>query len=191
MSNKAVRSMYLSQLCPAIGIVACTILMPHFLFEKNEGGMSNYAVHLRTVVPYTLAFVLSSIFLVLGANALHKTGPSQLVKRFRNGIYGLAALLLLGLLSTYAYQHSNALTNLHLAAALLIFWYELIFSIWMVLTIVKTRLDHYVLLLQFVGFGLGLLTDLGDLHVLFIAQIITALAFGIVLIRTTIQIVER
>jgi hypothetical protein len=166
--------------------------MPHFLFEKNEGGMSNYAVHLRTVIPYTLAFVSSSAFLVFGANALKNINTSSHdVTTFRRGIYVLAVLLFIGLLSTYPYQHSDALTNIHIASALIIFWYDLIFSIWMVLVITKTGVDRGLLLLQFVGFALGLLTDLGALHVLFITQVVTGLAFGILLIRTTIQIAEN
>lgn len=184
--------MYLSQLCPAIGIVLCTVLMPHFLFERNEGGMSNYAVHLRTVIPYTLAFVSSSSFLVLGADALKNIDAVEHhVTAFRRSIYVLAVLLLLGLLSTYPYQHSNALTNIHIATALIIFWYELIFSIWMVMVIAQTRVDRSLLLLQFVGFAFGILTNVGALHILFITQIVTGLAFGILLIRTTIRIAEN
>jgi hypothetical protein len=49
-------------------IGVCVAILPHFLFERNEGGISNYGIHASTAVFYTLAFSLSAGLLLRAAH---------------------------------------------------------------------------------------------------------------------------
>ena len=39
----------------------CVALHPGFVLKRNEGGLSDYGVHIKTTVPYTLSLVLLSL----------------------------------------------------------------------------------------------------------------------------------
>lgn|ERR1039458_3130684 len=182
MANKVVRYLFLSQLNLLIFLGICTVIMPGYLFERNEGGVSNYGVHNATVVPFTLAFLLSGVFVLLAAYAMPRSAKQ--LNRLRYALYGLSGLLALNLATTYGYKTSAALNNLHITSVIIIFWFEMAMAAWMVLALLKDRTSAVVLAIQFIGFLMGGLTLIGTLHLLFVTQVITGLAFGILLVRS-------
>src|ERR1022692_3422431 len=106
--KKVTKLLVLSQVTLMAPIILCVAIMPHFLFESNEGGMSNYGVHASTIVFYTLALLLSAIFLILASRALGQARDYQLIKT----VFVITACsLLLVLITTYPYQHSSTFSN--------------------------------------------------------------------------------
>jgi hypothetical protein len=180
MGNKAARYLALSQLSLFSFLIICTVIMPSFLFKHHEGGASNYGVHDTTIVPYTLAFALCSIFIVRAARVL--AGVANL-KRFRYALYVLACLFLLVLITTYPYKINNFLDNLHIGTAIVLFYFETGMAVWVALVLLKDKISITLLIIEIVGFLTASFSLRGTLHILFVAQIITALSFGTLLIR--------
>lgn len=167
-------------------LLLCLVLMPHFLFEKNEGGFSNYGVYMRTILPFSLAFLIGGLYLHFAARAL----PSSTSRRaMLAGILDTTCLLLLlVLLTTYPYQINAAFDDLHNAAAVLLFVTELIAGTWLSLQLVRDRVNFALLGVEAAGFTLSALTFGGLLHILFLAQIITGIGYGLVLVRSVSRV---
>jgi hypothetical protein len=182
MASKAARSVRYGQLMFAGGLLLCLALMPHFLFERNEGGVSNYGVHALTVVPYTVAFGAFSLSLLSAARSLPPTTRSA--SAIRRCLTLLAGLLFLALVSTYPYKLNHVLDNVHIAAAIALVMAEVIVGGWFVLRLARDRLNLVFYGVQLIGFGLSFLTFIGSLHVLFASQLVMSLGFGVVLVRT-------
>src|SRR5687768_5459989 len=66
-----------SQLALAGALAVCVPLMPDFLFSSTMGGVSNYGVHARTVVPYSAGIVISAGLLLTAAARLTLTGTDR------------------------------------------------------------------------------------------------------------------
>jgi hypothetical protein len=184
--QRAIRYAFLSQLSLWGFLTVCTILMPHFLFERNEGGVSNYGVHALTVVPYTLAFGLGGSLMLAAARTI-----PQNIKTSRREVQivlsTLGCLLLLVLLTTYPYKVNRSLDNLHIFTSILFFVAELFAAVWIVTRLVADRANITLLTIQIFGSLLSLLTLMGRLHVLFISQFVVGLSFGWLLVRTLSQ----
>lgn len=189
MSHKVIRYLALSQLSLVVFLGICFALIPRFLLQGNEGGVSNYGVNSTTVLPYSVAFLLSGLLVLKAAYYLPRS--TQAFNHFRQLLYTLAALLFLVLVSTYPYKLSVALKDLHIGAAALLFCFETAFSIWLVLVLQEDRTSSLLLTVQMVGFLLAFLSLIKFVHLLFIAQMITGVAFGSSLIYGGWRLVQE
>ncbi len=188
MANKVVRYLVLSQLSLFIFLGICIVLIPRFLFDRNEGGVSNYGIHRVTVVPYTLAFLLCGIFVMLAARFIPHT--TKLFNCLRYALYALACLLLLGLATTYPYKINTTFQYLHIASTITIFCFEMAMAIWMIFALLRDRVNIILLAAQVSGFLIAFFTFIGTIYLLFVAQIITSLAFSALLIRSGRQLIQ-
>ena len=168
-----------------LGLIAvCVVITPHFLFSRNEGGMSNYGVHASTVVFYSLAFIVSAGLLLLAARTLPKVPDNRLLRR----VFLVTAFsLLVVLLTTYPYQHNNTLGNIHTAVNVWTFCFETFAAVWIALFFHRTAVNVVLLLAQLAAFVLLVLVFLGTIHLLFVAQILTTLAYGLLLVTSTTE----
>jgi hypothetical protein len=163
-------------------LAVCTILLPQFLFNRNEGGVSNYGVHSRTIITYSLSFGLCAGFIFLAARSLPaKTRSYNSVKALLNLI---ASLCLFAVISTYTYKLTPVLKNIHQISAILLFFAEFFIGIWFGLKLYRDRINVILLSIEVLGVILGALTFFGVLHVLFIAEVGAGIAFGALMIRT-------
>lgn len=191
MSNKIINRLIWSQLALVGFIGVCTLLMPHFLLEHNEGGVSNYGVNARTIVPYSLAFLLCAGLVLQAARSIRPPAPGRVLLHLRFVLHAYAGLMLLVLATTYPYKLNATLTDLHDLTAILSFWFETIASGWLFLAGVRGITTASLLAAQVVGFGLSLATLVGAIHLLFIAQMVSGLAFGLLLIITARELLNR
>ena len=53
MNSRAAAHIALGQISFGFFITVCVALPPGFVLKSNEGGVSNYGVHLKTALPYT------------------------------------------------------------------------------------------------------------------------------------------
>jgi len=156
--------------------------MPHFLFEANEGGVSNYGTYARTVVPFTVGFLASGLSMIIAAGSLPK--QIQAYRKLYRVLALLGVLTLVVLLTTYPYQLNALLGTIHSYTSMALVIAETIASIWFAWILVTDLPNKLLFALQFLGFMLGVLTYLGLTHVLFIAESLASLGFGGLMVRT-------
>jgi hypothetical protein len=185
MMDKNTRLIITSQLSLLVMIILCVLLSPRFLFSHNEGGISNYGVNSRTVVPYSLAFGLSAGLLYLAAYEL----PKKMGERSRRAIYTTSATLLLAvLLTTYGYKTSALRDHLHTTATIVAFIFQMGAGIWIARSLRPGTLSSVLLVIQATTFLIVLLTFFGLLHFLFIAEVLTIFSYGSLLVRSSLPL---
>jgi hypothetical protein len=180
--NTSVRLLVWSQLSLGLFLLVCIVLIPHFLFTSNEGGVSNYGTYALTIIPYTLAFGLGGLLMIWAAHIL----PKKLRERrtFQWVIAGVGWLYLLALESTYAYQVNTVFDNIHVTVGALLFTAQVVSAVWLGRTFVNDRLQTALLVAELVGFCLLVITFVGYLHILLVAELVAGACFGALLIRS-------
>ncbi len=168
----------LGQIAFAAGIALCVVLSPHLDLHVNEGGISNFGVHAKTVAPYTVALASPALLSYLASRLVYRhsaEGHLRVVLRAYSG------LILLTLLTTYTYKIDTPLKIIHVAVGVVLTIFEMGASLWMSHEI---HALYGVVALQLVGFVLAALTIVGVLHVLFVTQMVMGVAFALVIVRT-------
>jgi|HubBroStandDraft_2_1064218.scaffolds.fasta_scaffold49509_2 hypothetical protein len=160
----------------------CIALHPGFVLKANEGGLSDYGVHLKTTIPYTLSLVLLSVC-DLRAAFLYSERDRR-TRRLRLLLFGFAGVIGLVLLSTYVYTLNSVLKELHYGLGTLLIVVVTIGSIWMYRLWPPSASLRLFLLVQLVGDALNLATSVGALHVLCLAELLSNIGFALILIRT-------
>lgn len=171
------RYLWLSQISLVSLLVLCCLILPSVVIRN--GGVSNFGNAVATVVPYTLSFVLSSVFLCLAAYELvHLSSGSRRIAAL---LVVMALLNILVLLSTFPRHRSLAYSELHDDLGIVLFAYQFVLSIWFVAK--RHNLQSSLMLLtQAIGSLIGLLSIIKIIHFLFIGQLVGAAAFGLLLV---------
>jgi hypothetical protein len=163
-----------------VGFLALSIaLHPGFVLKADEGGVSNYGIHLKTTVSYSLAFGLCAWLSCWAAIAYRRAGHPT--RRLAVLLFAYGGLLGGDLLSTYVYKVDEACKQLHGIIGVATFCLELGASIWMSSRL-RTARARWSLLVQLAGSVLAGLTSVGVLHVLFLGQALASIGFGLLLI---------
>jgi hypothetical protein len=179
--KKAVHYVLCGQLSLFVFWGVCLLLMPHFLLERDEGGMSNYGVYLKTVVPYSLALGLCGLCILRAASLIRSNTHTQ--KILRRYLYLIGIGLLLVLVSTYLYKRNTLLADVHIGIAIVLLLIELVAGWWFAWVLAKNSGNAFLFILQFAGSLLILSSAVGPVHMLLAAQLGTNLAFGILMFR--------
>ncbi len=183
--SKGVRGLLLAgQIGLVGGLLVCFVLRPGII--AGPKGFSNYGVLVRTIVPYTLAFLVAAACTVLAARGLESTEPQ--VARLRQGLYLLAILYTTVLLSTYPYHSTPVLRSLHLAAGTTLFAWQVLFAAWLVRSAGRDWPNDGLFTLLLIGSLLSLLSLTGFAHSLARGQALTIVAFGLILLRSSARI---
>jgi hypothetical protein len=183
MMTKVSRYLLYSQLSLYMGLLVCLVLLPKYLLEHDEGGISNYGVHALTVVPYTLAFGLCGLFILKAAASMQPGARSSAT--LKRALYLLGTLFLFALVTTYFYKLNHIFDDLHILSGILLFVTEMTLGVWFALAISRNTGNSLLLAAQIIGFLLSFLTFIGALHILFIAQLLTSISFSSLLVRTS------
>jgi hypothetical protein len=179
-TSAATKNVALGQISFLLFIAVCVALHPGFVLKANEGGMSNYGVHAKTVLPYTLALGLAGGLSLRATRTLHQS--SIRLRHVRRLLNTYGALILLTLVTTYGYTLNTALKDLHIGVGILITVFEFVASLWIYRQLRSLRL---VLVVAISGFALAVLTFFGALHVLFLTQLLFGGSFALLLVRFT------
>jgi hypothetical protein len=186
--SRVTRLVVYSQIAFLICIGLCVIILPHYVFERDEGGMSNYGVHASTVVFYTLAFTLSSVLLLLARRALPASSSNQPLRLL---FLVIAYSLLLELLSTYYYQHGTFYDQAHLFVNIWLAVIEFIAGAWIALFWRRNTLNLFLAMLLLFSTILLVLVFMGRLHILFLTQLLSTVTFGSLLARSSLDLDVR
>lgn len=175
----------IGQLCLFVGLGVAVALHPGFVLKADEGGISNYGVHLETFLPYTFAFAGCATCSVLAARRSRGSGAVGRQLSVLLGTYG--AVLVATLLSTYLYKLGDALRLVHDGIGGVTLAFEFGAALWLFARL-RTRTDAALLVGQAVGSALAALTAAGALHLLFVGQAMASVGFGLLLIRVGVTI---
>jgi hypothetical protein len=162
---------------------ASVALHPGFVLERDEGGMSNYGLHAKTAVPYTLALFLLALYSRRAALACNNQDTR--VRRLRVVLNSYSLILVLVLASSYVYSLDAALTDVHFALGTVLILVVGTASLWMLRLRRPVARDWLFLVVQLSGDVLALITALGVVHLLFLAEILANVGFASFLIRTS------
>lgn len=155
---------------------------PGFVLKGDEGGLSNYGVHITTAVPYTLALALLAFY--NRRAALHCAVEDQRSRRLRVLLTSYCSVVLLVLLSTYVYTLNGVLKNVHFGLGTVLILVVFVGSLWMYRLWPPTPAARLFLLMQVSGDVLTLATAVGALHLLFLAEMLSNIGFASLLVRT-------
>jgi hypothetical protein len=187
--KRAVTYIVRGELAYLFFVIVSVALHPGFVLTSNEGGMSNYGLHIKTAVPYTLALALLALYSQRAA--MSYANGDQRVRRLGLVLTSYSAVLLLILLSSYIYSLDVGLKDGHFALGTVLVVLVGAASLWMFREWSLSVTSSLLLLVQLAGDSLALLTALGDLHLLFLAEMLANLGFAGLLIRTSRQIARQ
>lgn len=170
------RILILGQALMVASLAVCVGLHPGLVFKKDESGLSNYGIHLRTAIPYSIALVAaggSCLCVAAGDIRLSRSDRAVLL------VYGVSTLAVL--FSTYPYQVNHFWHTLHQDFGVVLITWEFFTAWWFTLRS-HFRQRWIWQFGQSAGSILALLTLAGQLHALFVAQVMTAICWGVVMI---------
>jgi hypothetical protein len=173
----------LGQVSLFVFLAISVALHPGLVLKRDEGGISNYGIHLKTVIPYTLAFLSCAWSSAIAARRYRSADGDA--RRFGQLLTTYSCLLVLTLVSTYGYTLDIGLKDIHLAVGVVIITFELVTSVWMYARL-DSPWDSAFLVVAVVGFVLAGLTFLGFLHVLFVGQALADVGFALLLIHVSL-----
>ena len=185
MSRAYTYALY-SQLTLLVFVGVCLALHPGLVLKWNEAGLSNYGIHIRTAIPYSLAFAGSAALAVMAARATPTDTRARIVLRAILRAYALVSVL--ALFSTYGYTLNATLKHIHMAAGIAVMVFEPLASIWLYRQLRGFRHDALWLILELAGLLLAAIDLIALLHVLFLAQALTGVSFGVLLVHATQRI---
>lgn len=184
--SRAVTYIVCGQIFFVVFIGVCVALHPGIVLKWNEGGVSNYGIHLKTALPYTLALALLAIYSRKAAVLYPK---SDLVTRgLRRVLTAYGVIVIVMLFSTYVYSLNHVLRDIHIGFGTVLITFESFAAIWMLVHSRRRTLDSLYLATQIVGALLALVTIVGVLHVLFLAEMLANTGFACILTHTAQRI---
>jgi hypothetical protein len=189
MKGRPDRLVLVGQLCFVGFLLVCLALHPGLVLKRNQSGVSNYGIHLKTAGPFTLAFGLESAFSALAARATVVRDAAT--RRLRVVLWGLAVVAMVGLISTYPYSLNNVLKLVHLWVGAATIAFETIASIWLFLQVRDRATDRWLIATELAGFVFALLAFYNVVHALFVAQVLIGVGFGSLLVRVTRRCTRR
>ncbi len=181
MNPRAAAYVTYAQWVLAFFVIVCIGLHPGFVLKRDEGGFSNYGIHIKTAISYTLAYLLCAVFTFLAARSMPQ--DSALERRLRRVLWAYVALLLLLLFSTYGYSLNAPLKDIHGAIGLVAMVFDPAVALWIYRQIRPSTWDHALLGVEFIGLVLGVIDLFNVAHVLFASQATIAFGFGFLLVR--------
>lgn len=172
--NKEARNIAYGLIYASVLIIICVIIRPHGLAAND--GLSYFGGLKVTVIPYALSFLMYAFFCWEVAASL---GSKQRADRIMSYSLKLMAVLLGGLVVT---PHNFVIT-IHTYIGTALFFYQLIFSFWLVGTLMRNWKGVILVAIEFLS-GLAALYYLPKPYGLLLqSQVIYQLAFGLLLIN--------
>jgi hypothetical protein len=157
-------------------------LHPGFVLARREGGISQYGVHIKTAVLYTLAWVL-----LAGANmraARVCGGHGVRSEKVRKLLLFYSGTVFFVLISTYFYSLDAVMKYIHFGFGAVLVVFMSAAAYWLCRQLTDVPWARATLWVQVLGSAAALLSIVGVLHVLFCAETISNVGCAILLART-------
>jgi hypothetical protein len=158
-------------------------LHPGYVLARHEGGISEYGVHVKTAVFYTLAWAVLAGGNMRAARACGGHGIRS--EKVRKLLLFYSASSLLVLMSTYFYSIDAVMSYIHYGFAAVLVVFMSLAAYWLYRQLADVSWARAALWVQFVGSTSALLSIVGVLHVLFCAETISNVGCAILLAKTS------
>jgi hypothetical protein len=156
-------------------------LHPGYVLARHEGGISEYGVHIKTAVLYTLAWVLLAGGNMRAARLCGGRGVRS--EKVRKILLFYSASSLLVLISTYFYSLDAVLSYIHYGFAAVLVVFMSTAAYWVYRQMSDVSWARAALWVQLIGSISALLSIVGALHVLFCAESISNVGCAILLAK--------
>jgi len=183
MTSRALRYVTYGQWNLIVFVLVCLSLHPGLVLKGDEGGFSNYGIHIKTAIPYSLTYLICIGFTLLATRYLPRT--TRNLRALAVLLYSYCVLCFFILVSTYGYTLNQPLRDIHGAFGLLAMFFDPAVSIWLFLQVRGSLIARAYLTLEIAGVILGVIDIVNAAHVLFAAQATVAFGFGLLLVRGT------
>jgi hypothetical protein len=172
------RSLLLAQLGFFIALAVCAVIAPQGLGDNH--GWSYYEGRGDTAVPYLLG-VLGGILLIVHAARLAERSAAPAGLAF--GLRLLALFLFLDLATPDTL--SDVFNWAHIVASAVLFFYQLVFALWIVGVVWRTRLGVALVSLQVAGGLVAMFSEFQLTPLLGPGILVFQVSFGILLVAST------
>lgn len=176
----ALWNVQLSQILLWLFLAICISLHPEYLLRRVENGVSNYGVHLKTVIPYTLALGCAAVYSLRAA--WYMRPRDERGRRLRLLLVSFTVAMSAALFTTYGYKLNGTLDDLHLGTYALVEIFQTWATVWLYLSSKRGYAMKVGLSIQFIGLVLDGLNAGNFWHLLFIGEILSEIGFGVVLV---------
>ncbi len=157
-------------------------LHPGYVLARHEGGISEYGVHLKTAVLYTLAWCVLAVGNLRAARACSGRGVRS--ERVRKLLLIYSVVTFFVLISTYFYSLDAVLKYIHYGFGAILVVFMSAAAYWLCRQLTGVQWARSTLWVQVLGSVAALLSIVGVLHVLFCAETISNVGCAILLVRT-------
>jgi hypothetical protein len=169
--------------CFWAGMAVCYLLQPT---NWSQQGISHFGNFKASVLPYSAGLLLSALFMARGADTLPEGGPKFVVYR---GLLRAIAVLLATLLLIPSWKFGAMVGSLHRTVSAAIFLCQVMLGLYLCVTAWRSWLIAALFSVQLVGSFIVLLSAADKAPLMFGSQVVTELAFGLLLIAGTARIV--
>lgn len=180
-TSRAMTYVVWGQVCFVGFIAVCVALHPGIVLKWNEGGVSNYGIHIKTALPYTIALALLAYYSRRAAILYVSRDP--FARQLHRILNAYSLIIIVMLLSTYVYSVNHVLRDIHIGFGTVLITFSSVSSIWMFSRFRRLKWDGVFLIIQLTGALLALVTIVGVLHFLFLAEELANTGFACLLIH--------
>jgi hypothetical protein len=161
---------------------ASVALHPGYVLARHEGGISEYGVHVKTAVLYTIAWAVLAVGNLRAARMCGGHGVrSETVRKL---LMFYSATICLVLVSTYFYSLDAVLKYIHYGFGAVLVTFMSVAAYWCYRQLTGVSWVRAILWIQVLGTTAALLSIVGILHVLFCAETISNVGCAILLAKT-------
>jgi hypothetical protein len=157
-------------------------LHPGFVLARHEGGISEYGVHVKTAVLYTLGWVVLAVGNMRAAHVCGGRGVRS--EKMRKLLLTYCAATFFVLISTYFYSLDAVLKYIHYGFGAVLVVFMSTAAYWLCRQLPDVRWARAILWFQVLGSIAALLSIVGAFHVLFFAETISNVGCAILLAKT-------
>jgi hypothetical protein len=157
-------------------------LHPGYVLARREGGISEYGLHAKTAVLYTLAWTALAGSNMRAARVCGGRGTCS--ERVRKLLLFYSVAIFFVLISTYFYSLDAVLKYIHFGFGAVLVVFMSAAAYWLSRQLTDVPWARTTLLAQVLGSTAALLSIVGVLHVLFCAETISNVGCAILLAKT-------
>lgn len=157
-------------------------LHPGYVLARWEGGISEYGVHLKTAILYSLAWALLAAGNLRAARACRHRGLRS--KRVRTLLLTYSAVTFFVLVSTYFYSLDAVLKYIHYGFGAILVVFMSAAAYWLARQLNDVPWARTVLWVQVLGSVAALLSIVDVTHALFYGETISNVGCAVLLAKT-------
>jgi hypothetical protein len=157
-------------------------LHPGYVLAQHEGGISEYGVHAKTAVLYTIAWAVLAVGNMRAARRCSGRGVRS--EKVRKLLLFYSFVTFFVLVSTYFYSLDAVLKYIHYGFGAILVVFMSAAAYWLCRQLTGVPWVRVTLWIQMLGSAAALLSIVGVLHVLFGAESISNVGCAILLFKT-------